>query len=105
MVAWGCAQQYGLLCFCYRRFLEIVGNPRGATLSAAVLFAIFHAPNALLMGVTLLAGLVSCTLYRREPNVPVLGLAHAVISFALVGSLAYEVTHGMRVGPGYFLIR
>jgi len=101
-LAWGTAQQYGLLCFLYRRLLEILDSPQGATLGAAAIFAAFHVPNPFLLGVTFVAGLASCTLYRREPNVFVLGIAHAAISFVLYGALPRTVTHGLHVGPGYF---
>lgn len=102
MVAWGTAQQYGLLCFFYQRLLEILQGPRAATWGAATLFAVFHVPNPLLLAVTLGAGAVSCALYRREPNVLVLGIAHAAVSFVVAGALPLTVTGGMHVGPGYF---
>lgn len=102
MLAWGTAQQYGLVCFLYPRLLEILQGPRAATLGAAALFAAFHVPNPLLLAVTLAAGVVSCVLYRREPNVFVLGVAHATISFVISSALPLSITHGMRVGPGYF---
>ncbi|HSD73767.1 MAG TPA: CPBP family glutamic-type intramembrane protease [Steroidobacteraceae bacterium] len=102
MLAWATAQQYGLVCFLYQRLLEILQGPRAATLGAAALFAAFHVPNPLLLIVTLGAGIVSCTLYRREPNVLVLGMAHAAVSFVLAGALPLDITRGMHVGPGYF---
>ena len=102
MLAWATAQQYGLVCFVYQRLLDVLPGPRAATLGAAALFATFHVPNPLLLGVTLVAGVVSCVLYRREPNVFVLGLAHAAISFVLSCALPLSITHGMRVGPGYY---
>jgi hypothetical protein len=101
MVAWGTVQQYGLLCFMYQRLLEILDDPRAATAGAAALFAAFHVPNPLLLAVTLAAGVACCTLYRREPNVFVLGIAHAAVSSVLFNALPDSVTHGMRVGPGY----
>jgi membrane protease YdiL (CAAX protease family) len=104
MVAWGTAQQYGLVCFLYQRLLEILQGPRAATLGAAMLFAIFHVPNPLLLAVTLVAGVVSCTLYRRAPNVFVLGIAHAAVSFVVAGALPFSLTHRMHVGPGYFAV-
>jgi membrane protease YdiL (CAAX protease family) len=101
LFAWGTVQQYGLVCFLYRRFVEVFQSPQVAMAAAAVSFAVFHLPNPFLVIFTLVAGGVSCALYRREPNVFALGLAHAVISFVVYGALPYEVTHGMRVGPGY----
>lgn len=104
MVMWGTAQQYGLLCFFYRRFLEIFGGPWAATAGAALTFAAFHVPNEFLIGVTLAAGSAACVLYRREPNLWVIGVAHALLSFVLVCSLPDTVTHDLRVGPGYFAL-
>lgn len=102
LLFWGTAQQYGLLCFFYRRLFEVFGRPGPATLGAATAFAAFHIPNLFLMAVTFIAGLVSCALYRREPNVLVLGIAHAAISFLLFDTLPFSLTHELRVGPGYF---
>lgn len=99
---WAIAQQYGLLCFFYRGYLEILERPGSATIAAAVTFALCHAPNGFLMAVTLAAGVVACTLYRRSPNVIVIGLGHATLSFFLFYALPYGVTHGLRVGPGYY---
>jgi membrane protease YdiL (CAAX protease family) len=102
-VVWGTAQQYGLLCFFYRRSLDVLLNWRGAALAAASAFALFHLPNPLLVATTLVAGLVSCTLYRRVPNVFVLGVAHAAISLTLFYALPLSLTHELRVGPGYYM--
>lgn len=101
-VLWGTAQQYGLLCFFYRRLCEILAGPRAATFAAAAIFAICHLPNVFLIAVTFAAGLISCTLYRRHPNVFVLGAAHALISLTLFGALPFSMTHHLLVGPGYY---
>ena len=103
MFVWGTSQQYGLLCFFYRRFLEILPGSWAATAAASVAFAAFHVPNGFLISVTLAAGVAACMLYRREPNVLVLGAAHALLSFVLFCSLPLSVTHGLRVGPGYYV--
>jgi hypothetical protein len=101
-VAWGTAQQYGLLCLLYRRLLDVIASPRSAALGAASAFALLHLPNPLLVGVTFVAGSVSCALYRRVPNVFVLGIAHAAISTVLYSALPVSMTHDLRVGPGYY---
>lgn len=98
---WGTAQQYGLLCFFYRRLLVVLGDEKRATIAAAALFALFHLPNPFLTTVTLLAGILSCRLYRKEPNLFVLGLFHALIAFSLYSALPRSITAGLRVGPGY----
>lgn len=52
---------------------------------------------------TLFAGALSCWLYRRVPNLLVLGFMHAALSIAIARSLPYEITFGLRVGPGFFV--
>ena len=51
---------------------------------------------------TFVAGSVSCALYRRVPNVFVLGIAHTAISMVLYSALPVSMTHDLRVGPGYY---
>jgi hypothetical protein len=102
LLIWGTVQQYGLLCFFYRRQREVLGNPVAASVAAAAFFSIFHLPNAFLMVVTLLAGYIACDVYRRQPNVFVMGAMHALTSFILYYALPPGVTHGLRVGPGYY---
>jgi membrane protease YdiL (CAAX protease family) len=96
---WGTMQQYGLTAFFNRRLFDALSSHRAASLAAAALFALFHLPNTFLMGLTFGAGLLACWLYRREPNLPVLGAVHAVISFFVLGALPDWLTLRLRVGP------
>lgn len=100
-IAWGTLQQYGLLCFFYRRLAELLPGRGSPMLAAAAVFAFFHLPNPFLVCVTLGAGLLSVWLYRRAPNVWVLGLFHGLLGTALSRALPAWVTGGMRVGPGF----
>jgi len=101
-VAWGLMQQYGLLCIYYRRFSELLPGYRGASLWAtSAIFALLHLPNPFLTVATFGAGALSCWLYRRAPNLIVLGVMHGVISFLIVESLPETITMGMRVGRGF----
>ncbi len=97
---WGTAQQYGLLAFYYRRYAELAGG-RAATLAAAATFAMFHLPNPLLTGVTLVAGALAVWLYRRVPNLLAIGFFHAVLSMTLSASLPDWITYRNKVGPGF----
>ena len=103
-ILWATAQQYGLLCVFYRRSQDLFGSVVAAVACAAVLFAVFHLPNGFLMGVTLAAGAAACILYRYQPNIIVIGVAHALISFTLYHALPGKVTTNLRVGPGYYTI-
>ena len=100
-VVWGTLQQYGLLAVFYRRFGEILEGHRGPALCASGVFALLHVPNPFLTCATFLAGLLACWLYRRSPNLLVLGILHGVISFLITSTLPETLTMGMRVGPGY----
>ena len=101
-IAWGTIQQYGLLCIFYRRFGEILPGRRGPLLAASGVFGLLHLPNPFLSVATFGAGALSCWLYRRAPNLIVLGIMHGVIAFLIVETLPDAITMGMRVGPGFF---
>jgi membrane protease YdiL (CAAX protease family) len=102
-VAWGLLQQYGLLCIYYRRFVELLPRRRDAPLWAASgVFALLHLPNPFLTLATFGAGALACWLYRRHPNLVVLGVMHGLVSFLIVETLPDFITMGMRVGPGFF---
>jgi len=101
-VVWGTGQQYGLLAFYYRRCGELLRGAAAPMIAASAFFALFHLPNPFLAGVTFLAGLLSCWLYRRVRNLWALGLAHGLLSLAISRALPLEITFGMRVGPGFW---
>ena len=99
---WGTMQQYGLACVFYRRLRDLTGSHASAAIGAAGFFALCHLPNPFLTLVTFVGGMVSCQIYRRTPNLFVLGFLHLVLSTVLRNSLGPDITHGMRVGPGYW---
>ncbi len=98
-VVWGTAQQYGLLCVFYRRFREVLPGEALPIVGCALVFSLFHLPNPFLAPVTFAAGALSCFLYRKVPNVPALGIAHALLSFFLYYALPISTTHLLHVGP------
>jgi hypothetical protein len=101
-IAWGTLQQYGLLCFFYRRLGELLPGRWPPIFAAAGMFALFHLPNPFLTLVTLGAGVLSAWLYRRIPNVWALGLFHGLLASAISRALPDYFTGGMRVGPGFW---
>jgi membrane protease YdiL (CAAX protease family) len=98
-IAWGTLQQYGLACFFFRRAVEVFPGKWPPMVAAASLFALFHLPNPFLTAVTLVAGTLGCWIYRRTPNLWVLGIAHGLLSASISRSLPLDLTLGMRVGP------
>lgn len=98
-ILFGVLQEFLLLAFFYRRMECLFGNVLSARLTAAALFAVFHLPNPFLVPVTFVAGIAACWIYRSARNVPIIGTAHGLLSFALYYALPVAVTHGLRVGP------
>ena len=102
---WGVTQQYILQGFIYRRLRLIVGAQKH-TLTiflAALLFALVHAPNVLLMLLTLIGGWVWTWVYARAPNLFALGLSHALMSAIAMSSLPAWFLQSMSIGYKYLI--
>jgi len=67
---------------------------------AGAMFAAAHAPNMLLMGVTLVGGTVAAIAYQRHRNLLFLAFAHALIGTLIWFAVPDTVSHHLRVGPG-----
>ncbi len=98
MPLFGVAQEYGLLGFYYRRWREALPGEAASMLAAAGVFTILHLPNPPVMVMTFLASLGACWLYRRAPNLWVLGVAHGLLSITVAMFLAELLTSGLKVG-------
>jgi membrane protease YdiL (CAAX protease family) len=98
---WGLAQQYALNGYFLNRLRAVV-SVRAASLFAAILFALAHAPNPFLMAVTLPLGWGATLLYRRSRNLYLLGIAHAVVGLLLFLVVPDSISRHLRVGPGWF---
>ncbi|MFO0947384.1 MAG: hypothetical protein U1D30_15855 [Planctomycetota bacterium] len=77
------------------------GNGTKVSLIAAILFSLLHAPNVLLMGLTMIAGFVWCEWYRRFPNLPALWISHLSLASAALLSINGSALGMLRVGIGY----
>ncbi|MEO6724047.1 MAG: CPBP family intramembrane glutamic endopeptidase [Blastocatellia bacterium] len=111
---WGLTQQYVLQGFIYRRIRFVVMGETTppskqrwrvnlAILTTAAIFALAHAPNLMLMFLTLLGALLWSWIYERAPNLLALGLSHAVISLTLMTSLPSWLLPSLSVGYKHFL--
>lgn len=102
---WGLTQQYVLQAFIYRR-LKLIVRAEKNTLTiflAALLFALVHAPNAPLMLLTLIGGLIWTWVYTRAPNLLALGLSHALMSAIAMSSLPAWFLQSMSIGYKYLI--
>jgi len=86
---WGIVQQLIFQGVLHRRLLVLLRPPWLAALLTAGFFAAVHAGDAKLVGLTFIAGLAWSFLFRRYPNVWVLGLSHGVLA-----ALAYPLAVG-----------
>lgn len=99
MPLFGVTQEYALLGFYLQRFEEVLPGRWLPVLASAAVFTSLHAPNSILMGLTLVVSLGACWLYRRAPNLWVLGLAHGLLSITVAMFLAKLLVVGLKVGP------
>ena len=102
---WSLMQQFLLQGYFLLRILKLIPNPRWATVTAASLFALAHLPNPVLAPVTLIWGIVACTVFLRARNIYPLAMAHAVFGISIAVMLPPPVIHNMRVGLGYVRYR
>ncbi len=100
-VPWGIFQEYLLNGYMFRRLAGALA-PAKASVTAAALFSLAHLPNWPLMLATLAGGLCAIAAYRRYRNLYFLGLAHAVLGFALFAAAPDRLIHHLRVGPGWY---
>lgn len=98
---WALMQQYILQVYVLLRLLRM-GMGRGAAIGlAAVLFAIAHIPNPVLVPAVLLWGAASCWLYLRYRNLYPLAIAHGLLGMCLAVCVPNSLHHHLRVGLGY----
>ena len=99
---WALFQQYALQGFINRRAQLSLGTGIKSIVLVAVLFSLLHSPNPLLMGLTLIGGLLWATAYQRAPNLFALALSHAFTSLLVALSVSPNLVNGLRVGMKYF---
>lgn len=102
IIPWALFQQ-GLMQGTFNRRLCTLLGPGWHTVAiTAVLFACMHLPGPVLMGLTLVGGLAWSSYYQKTSNLWTIVLTHALLSSVLQTFLPPDLTHGFRVGPGYY---
>lgn len=100
-VVWAVIQQWIQQKFFFTRFEELFHRGLMASFITALLFAVAHIPNPVLVPVTLIGGWLTSELYRRYRSVLPLGIGHGLIGLALAVSVPDHLQHHMRVGLSY----
>ena len=98
---WAFGQQFLLQCFSLPRFLRLFPNARLGAAVAAVVFAMAHLPNPILVPVTLFWGFAACLVFLQYRNLYTLAIAHAILGITIGLTVPGPVDHNMRVGLGY----
>ncbi|HLH33473.1 MAG TPA: CPBP family glutamic-type intramembrane protease [Alloacidobacterium sp.] len=98
---WSFVQEFLLQVFVLMRLLRMLKKRSLAIAIAALLFAIAHIPNPVLIGLTLLWALIACPLFLHYRNLYALGLAHGILGLCVAITVPDALHHHMRVGLGY----
>lgn len=98
---WALMQQFILQVYVLLRFLRLGMRRTPAIALSAVLFALAHIPNPVLLALTPVWGAVSCLLFLRYRNLYALALAHGILGMCLAITVPNRINHHMRVGLGY----
>lgn len=95
-------QEFGLQSFFTNRLLLIFRKPNAAAWGSAIIFAVFHIPNPVLMPVTLVGGYLLSRIFVDHRSLLPLAMAQAIVGSLLAVVLPATWHHGLRVGPGYY---
>ena len=98
---WAVMQQFLLQSYFLARCLRFTSSRWMAVISVALLFALAHIPNPILIVATFALGVCSCLLFLRYRNVYTLGIAHGILGVCLAITVPDHFHHHMRVGWGY----
>lgn len=98
---WALMQQFILQIYVLLRLLRLGVRRTPAVALAALLFAIAHIPNLLLVVLTVVWGAISCVLFLRYRNLYTIAIAHGILGMCLAVTVPNSVHHHMRVGLGY----
>lgn len=102
-LAWAALQQY-LICVVLADRLQRVGlSPRWIAFAAALVFALLHTPNAMLMLATFAGGLIwSATWVRHRALLPIVA-SHVASATILLAGLPPEILRSAEVSARFFL--
>jgi hypothetical protein len=98
---WALVQQFILQDFFLLRLLRLMPTKPAAIATAALLFALVHIPNPLLIVLTLVWGAAASVIFLRYRNLYTLALAHGLLGISLAIAVPNAIHHQMRVGLSY----
>ena len=102
-LGWAALQQVLIGVIVAERFARLTGSARLAVLLAAFVFALLHAPNAMLMQFTFLGGLIWIRNWQLHRALLANTLAHAACGLLLASGLPPDWLRSAEIGARYFL--
>lgn len=100
-MVWALIQQYIQQVFFFNRIEHFTSTGVRASFVTALLFAVVHLPNPVLIAVTFFGGWVLSELFRRYRTLLPLAIAHGLVGLAIAVCVPDQIHHHMRVGLGY----
>lgn len=103
-VAWAWLQQWLMLIVLLRRFEQILPRPSWAIVPVALVFALLHTPNGMLMQLCFVGELWWAWCFMRSRSVLPIALAHAVCALLVESGLAGgTLLRSLEVSARFFL--
>jgi hypothetical protein len=100
---WAWLQQWLMLVVLLRRFEQIAGHrPKLAILPVALVFALLHTPNGMLMQLCLVAELWWAWCFLRSRSVLPIGLAHAICALLVESGLVGGLVRSLEISARFF---
>ncbi|SFN69790.1 type II CAAX endopeptidase family protein [Dokdonella immobilis] len=102
--AWAAIQQFLICVIVAERIERVLGSASWGLLGAALVFSLLHTPNAMLMQLTFVAGLIWVWNWQRHRALLANMVAHAACGLLLTQSLPKEWLHSAEVSARFFLL-
>ena len=102
-LAWAAVQQFLICVIVAERIERVTASSRIALLGAALIFALLHTPNGMLMQLSFVGGLIWIWNWQRHRALLANIVAHATSGLLLAGSLPPQWLHSAEVSARFFL--
>jgi hypothetical protein len=102
-LAWAAVQQFLICVLVSERIERVTGSAQLGLIGAAIVFGLLHTPNAMLMQLTFVAGLIWVWNWQRHRALLANIVAHAACGLLLTLSLPVHWLHSAEVSARFFL--